>query len=494
MTIGNTGGDVSAGVTQRSKYTRWQLTPPYTITYYPWVNASTTARNVNTKTWSGADRVKYIESEAEKNSRRHFYTIPKYSRRRSASGFTYQQTGTITKSFMTRPIPKRVRRDVENKPNAYTVVWNYIVDETMYQERAFSDANYRYLYQDENVTCRYRSAIPNMSNVAFTANEDLQLIVKLKARIRGSDFDLSVFIGEGHDALRMIASQMTRLAEAGWYTRKGNIKAALKVLSAGKTGYSPVTSKLRPKEAIGASRDPLARNWLELQYGILPLLSDVKAGAEQLSHILHYPKTKRYTAKSSVAIPLNIGQHLWEERKYVKTKRITAYVTEPENLATISGVLDPEIVAWELVPFSFVADWVVPIGDWLEARAFAGKLSATYVTTTTTSGEVKGYLGNSTSYGTNRTIGSNNCGRNYCNSTRVISTTLAVPRPAIKKLDEVFSWMHAANAAALVQAVFSGSRKVKKNEINALKMSDRESLYGVRTTRQSFRTDSKSFL
>jgi len=30
---------------------------------------------------------------------------------------------------------------------------------------------------------------------------------------------------------------------------------------------------------------------------------------------------------------------------------------------------NPALVAWELVPFSFVADWFVPIGSWLTAIA-----------------------------------------------------------------------------------------------------------------------------
>jgi hypothetical protein len=31
-----------------------------------------------------------------------------------------------------------------------------------------------------------------------------------------------------------------------------------------------------------------------------------------------------------------------------------------------SGISNPALVAWELVPFSFVADWFVPVGDWLK--------------------------------------------------------------------------------------------------------------------------------
>lgn len=32
-----------------------------------------------------------------------------------------------------------------------------------------------------------------------------------------------------------------------------------------------------------------------------------------------------------------------------------------------SGVTNPLLVAWELVPFSFVVDWAIPVGAWLES-------------------------------------------------------------------------------------------------------------------------------
>jgi hypothetical protein len=42
----------------------------------------------------------------------------------------------------------------------------------------------------------------------------------------------------------------------------------------------------------------------------------------------------------------------------------------PNNAATIAlssaGVTNPLLVAWELVPFSFVVDWFLPVGNYVE--------------------------------------------------------------------------------------------------------------------------------
>jgi hypothetical protein len=32
------------------------------------------------------------------------------------------------------------------------------------------------------------------------------------------------------------------------------------------------------------------------------------------------------------------------------------------------GLTNPALVAWELVPYSFVVDWFLPVGDWLQAQ------------------------------------------------------------------------------------------------------------------------------
>lgn len=37
-----------------------------------------------------------------------------------------------------------------------------------------------------------------------------------------------------------------------------------------------------------------------------------------------------------------------------------------------SGMLNPALIAWELTPFSFMADWVYPVGPYLEMLSSTG--------------------------------------------------------------------------------------------------------------------------
>jgi hypothetical protein len=53
----------------------------------------------------------------------------------------------------------------------------------------------------------------------------------------------------------------------------------------------------------------------------------------------------------------------------VKIRYVVYYqVNYPEMPSyTALGLTNPALLAWELVPFSFVLDWLLPIGDWLSS-------------------------------------------------------------------------------------------------------------------------------
>lgn len=112
----------------------------------------------------------------------------------------------------------------------------------------------------------------------------------------------------------------------------------------------------------------------------------------------------------------------------------------------LSGLLDPEVVAWELVPFSFVADWALPIGDYLSNRSFFKGLVGTYVLS----------VKSERSYRDPSIFGVTFTGHAQGNVsfTRTVSSSLNVGFPSIKPLSAISSWQHASNALALFDVVF----------------------------------------
>jgi hypothetical protein len=204
------------------------------------------------------------------------------------------------------------------------------------------------------------------------ANDELKLLGKLREKLQGSDFNMSLLLGEGHQTIRMIGDTAIKIAKSAFSLRKGDLSGAARSLLEGAN-----RRPLRPYKTMKPFRptsDAVSSHWLELQYGWLPLLGDVKAGAEFLAHQLSVPAQQTYrmsVTKGKVYTKTVVAGLKPISGRIVKSDRLTLKVTvsEPPSMLASLGLLNPEVVAWELVPFSFVADWFLPIGSYLEARA-----------------------------------------------------------------------------------------------------------------------------
>lgn len=376
------------------------------------------------RAWNGTDRL-VAKAVRPPPIRRVISTIDRFGR-------------PYKRSFVINTTPKRVMRDT---PHPYTVTWE--TRNSPVHTMRVTDNVSGFWSQNENQSA---DGIPFTIPIAsLDANRQLMLVNKLREQINGSEFNAAVALGEGREALQMIGDTAVKLARAAWLVRRGHITAASHVLA----GNHRVVKQSRERS--------VATNWLELQYGWLPLLSDIRSGAELLAHRLNVPFVKRYVVRTSVRlsqaeiIAQTNANYYYESMRSSASRQIIAYVSEPPSVAQLSGLLDPEIVAWELLPFSFIADWFLPIGDWLEARAFSSKLGGTFVTTDTnrrSRRNWKPYIAGNT------TLINDTSFKEVGSCTRTVSTTLAVPRPNVKSLDQVLSWKHAANAIALVTLAF----------------------------------------
>ena len=290
----------------------------------------------------------------------------------------------------------------------------------------------------------------------WTSNDDIKLIGKLKEAIQGSDFDLSLFLGTGHQTLDLIATSATKIAHAIKNVKRGNITGAIAdLVGHGGTGRNP---SVRSARKSASSDQTAASNWLELQYGWLPLLNDVHEGAKLLAHQLNTPARQTYRVRRKIEyVPaMNSSGYLVETAKAFSQGQIVARISENPSVVQMSGLLNPENLAWELLPWSFVADWFIPIGDYLAARSFASSLQGTFITTRVHYERAANFLASSPFAGPNYAPWSGGSSYLYkrMQLTRTVSTTLSVPMPTFKPLAKVASWAHAENAIALLTQLF----------------------------------------
>jgi hypothetical protein len=155
--------------------------------------------------------------------------------------------------------------------------------------------------------------------------------------------------------------------------------------------------RLSYKDILALGSRKTANRYLEYVYGWKPLVSDVYGVYQLLKEygngnkpiILHghgsvkQSDTKFYQYKFA---GWQAGNH-WYTRttnETVKSKcdlyaRIDSSVAPLRALNQL-GLLNPTSIAWEIVPWSFVVDWLIPIGPWL--NSLSAKVGLNFVSGT----------------------------------------------------------------------------------------------------------------
>lgn len=203
-------------------------------------------------------------------------------------------------------------------------------------------------------------------------------------------FNLAVSLAEMKETVGLIGTTAIRLANSYRFLRKGRVKDAFRSLGISdekkihglrgvpKDSPSNWTAKDHRKylENRVPKRDHMsqfaASSWLELQYGWTPLLLDVYGSAEYVAKLLHDSSVDlivKATGKgSSTDTYLNAGEQSTAVANAIVKHIVHLKVSDPllRNSAAL-GLTNPLNVAWELVPFSFVVDWFLPVGDMLNS-------------------------------------------------------------------------------------------------------------------------------
>jgi len=180
------------------------------------------------------------------------------------------------------------------------------------------------------------------------------------------DADLGLMLVELNETLNLLVSPVT-------FLKKKLARLASKP--------PPGKAKFYPKGKTPLSY--IGEKWLELRYGILPLMSDI----EDIRHLVNrkmnfdshiFSKGRRLsslsTSTSSKTTANAFGGTVQIEISTVQQDYVSARIYfRPVNhvLSHLTDTgLSPNRIAhlvWEKIPFSFVVDWIYDFGNWLDA-------------------------------------------------------------------------------------------------------------------------------
>lgn len=277
---------------------------------------------------------------------------------------------------------------------------------------------------------------------SFSANDYLVLQSRLANVARGHQFNMGVSLGEGRETMTMVVKSLARIHGAIKAVKRGRFDLACRALGAAPRG-SHASRRVRSLQ-----QSDISSAWLELQYGWMPLYQDIHESVRAYSALTNPARKSRITATMSSPFVKRWSpsgaQYFTRDMSGKVSRKIVAELTENLSSARSLGLADPLSVAWELVPFSFVADWFIPIGTYLDNLSIIPNLKARYLITTQTRYRIKSTAGPNPTYAGTAAAGT------YFKLERSVSSTLPVPRPEFSSISEALSVGRIKNGIALL--------------------------------------------
>lgn len=300
---------------------------------------------------------------------------------------------------------------------------------------------------------------------SLPAGVENDLVIKVRSKIKGMRVNYSQAFGERKQTARLVGDTLVRLANI-----VRDVKAVPRHLN--KRYFKYLKNKWHNEDFFNY--------WLELQYGWKPLLSDVYGSVANLHEREKDADRGRVSVKAGYRdntdslskLSDSANTLVWdfyrrskvEHKAYIRLDFRQQDGAPQGNLAQL-GITNPLELAWELLPWSFVADWFVPIGDYLSSLDatlgwdfLGGSLSSKstrHVFPVNAKVRSDPYKYQRSAY-----VGVSGSGRQMRFDRKAYDECPTPARPSLEKLNKS-SHMHVANGIALLMSLITGGTRVR---------------------------------
>jgi len=191
---------------------------------------------------------------------------------------------------------------------------------------------------------------------------------QLLAKIKNEKVNLGLMSAEYRKTASAFVQAVNRMVEIHRAIKRLKLNPLRKPPNPGRRVTNNVAHQL-PK---GSQQ---SRDYLLVRYGLLPTVQDMVGALEVLSEGAARPLISRKTknASSTYTTTNGINQTYYPGHyryfDYENTSKLIAYVQwNPQDISNQInqlGLSNPLALAWELIPYSFVVDWLIPVGETL---------------------------------------------------------------------------------------------------------------------------------
>jgi hypothetical protein len=171
-------------------------------------------------------------------------------------------------------------------------------------------------------------------------------------------------LAEMGKTMDLIIGPATTLTRAARQIRKFDFKGAAKTLNIG-----------QPPKGLKKDAKFFGDNFLKFHFGIAPLVEDIGNAIDTLQNPYPSKRVKASAAYSSNSVFGSIATYTYITSNLTRCRSsVEVSVSNPNLfLANQLGFVNPAAFVWEAIPFSFVVDWFVNVGQVLSSMTdFAG--------------------------------------------------------------------------------------------------------------------------
>lgn len=193
-------------------------------------------------------------------------------------------------------------------------------------------------------------------------------------KIGQNKINLAQAFAERRQTVDMLSKSINRLASAALAIRRGKYRHAVELF-----GRKVPSRNSLFKNDVKPSPTNLSNHWLEFSYGWRPLLQDVYGACEHLADSFYRNPPVRFVSRIQIDSDMprdKVGFmtsfpyfDIFESDRNVVTYQIVVYCKVEDTFAQQAsqlGLTNPLLLGWELLPYSFVVDWFLPVGDYLQ--------------------------------------------------------------------------------------------------------------------------------
>jgi len=178
--------------------------------------------------------------------------------------------------------------------------------------------------------------------------------------LNGSDAGAGADLGQTRKTIDEFAVLASKFAQTFLALRRGNFKQAYKAL-VGLTG----------KHQTASASHGIAGLWLAFIYGVKPLMQDLYELYKTYDEFMQKPQLIKGHGKgmSDYSYSGSSDRYNWKGKvsSTARTVLIAKVTNRYLHALNEAGLTNPIDIAWELLPWSFVFDWFIPVGQTLQA-------------------------------------------------------------------------------------------------------------------------------